>query len=68
MGFSFVSVVARRFGVRPRVISDLFYDRILDDSACPIIAGRRCIPEEYIPEVESKLRERGLIASEAAAS
>ena len=57
-----VSQVARRFGVRPRDVSDLFYARILDDVRCPIVAGRRLIPADYLADVEAVLRERGLVA------
>jgi hypothetical protein len=31
----------------------------LDDSRCPIIAGRRLIPSDYVPEIERVLRESG---------
>jgi hypothetical protein len=64
MGFSFVSEVARRYGVRPRDISDLFYGRVLDDRKCPVVAGRRCIPEDYLSDVEAALRDRGLLTEE----
>ena len=53
-----VSDVARRLGVAPRVISDLFYQRVLDDSACPVVCGRRIIPEAYVSEIERVLRGR----------
>ena len=54
-----VSELARQKGVAPRVISDLFYARRLDDGRCPIIGGRRLIPSDYVPEVERVLREAG---------
>jgi hypothetical protein len=54
-----VSEVARRYSVPPRVISDLFYSRRLDDRRCPIVGGRRLIPEDYLPEVVRVLREAG---------
>lgn len=50
--FFIVSEVARRLGVLPRQISDAFYSRKLDDQLCPIVGGRRMIPESYLPEVE----------------
>ena len=56
-----VSEVARHFGIRPRVISDLFYSRTLDDLVCPIVGGRRIIPHTYIPTIENVLRERGIV-------
>jgi hypothetical protein len=61
-----VSEVARRFGVRPRVIRDLFYQRELSDARCPIIGGRRIIPAEYLPVIERVLRKKGLIVGKAA--
>src|SRR3954447_1438440 len=42
-----VSDVARQHGVRPRDISDLFYNRELSDKKCPVVGGRRLIPPEY---------------------
>ena len=51
-----VSEVARRIGARPKDISDLFYQRKLDDQRCPIVAGRRLIPDDYVPLVETTLR------------
>jgi hypothetical protein len=56
-----VSGVARRFGVAPRVISNLFYRRLLSDGDCPVVDGRRVIPAHYVGTIESLLRDRGLI-------
>jgi hypothetical protein len=56
-----VSQVARQFGIRPRVISDLFYSRILDDTRCPIAGRVRLVPSNYLPRVKRVLSERGLI-------
>jgi hypothetical protein len=56
-----VSEIARRLGCSPRDISDLFYARWLDDCRCPIVGGRRMIPDDYLPEIEEELRRRGLI-------
>lgn len=58
-----VSELARRYGIPPRVISDLFYARILNDQLCPVVGGRRLIPGPYVGEIERLLRERGLIRS-----
>jgi hypothetical protein len=55
MPFRIVSEVARQLGVRPRDISDLFYQRLLDDQRCPIVGGRRLIPEDYIPAIAEAL-------------
>jgi len=62
-----VSEAARRIpGARPKDISDLLYRRKLDDSRCPIVGGRRLIPEDYLPEIERVLREAGYLREEAA--
>jgi hypothetical protein len=55
-----VSEVARRIpGARPKDISDLFYQRKLDDAICPVVGGRRLIPEDYVPEIVAALRAVG---------
>jgi hypothetical protein len=59
--FFTVSELARRHGIAPRHISDLFYARKLNDDGCPVVAGRRLIPESRVAEVESKLREVGVL-------
>lgn len=62
-----VSDAARRISettqseVRPRDISTLFYERIVRDDLCPIIGGRRLIPESYLGVIESALRRRGCL-------
>jgi hypothetical protein len=58
MPYLTVSDVARRLGVRPRDISDLFYSRRLADTHCPVVGGRRLIPEHLLPAIASILRER----------
>jgi hypothetical protein len=68
MHYITVSDVARRIpGARPKDISDLFYQRRLDDYRCPVIGGRRLIPPDYIPEIESALRQAGRLSAEGAA-
>ena len=54
-----VSDVARRLGANPKDISDLFYRRELRDDLCPIIAGRRLIPEGYVEEIDRVLSRHG---------
>jgi len=54
-----VSEVARRLGARPRDISDLFYRRQLSDERCPIVGGRRLIPESYLDVIGMALRRAG---------
>ena len=61
-----VSDVARRLGVEPRRISDLFYARQLCDIRSPIVAGRRLIRESYIPEIEAVLRQQGYLTNRPA--
>ena len=56
-----VSDVARRLGVPPRVISDLFYLRVLDDGLCPVVGGRRLIPDHYVAVIEQVLRDRNVL-------
>jgi len=65
-GFTTVSGLARRLGIPPRKISDQFYSRALDDSRCPIVDGRRLIPETYVPEIKRLLAERGVVLERTA--
>ena len=48
--------------VKPRDISQLFYDRELRDDLCPIIGGRRLIPRDYLPEIVRALRRHRKIS------
>lgn len=57
-----ISALARKNNIAPRKISDLFYARKLDESVCPLIAGRRLIPLTYVPVIEAILRASGVIA------
>jgi hypothetical protein len=54
-----VSEVARQLGACPKDISDLLYRRKLDDEQCPVVGGRRLIPEGYIATIEQALRDAG---------
>lgn len=54
--FLSVSEAARRLGVRPKDISDAFYQRRLRDDLCPIIAGRRLIPDDYLEQIAHTLK------------
>lgn len=54
-----VSEVARRLGANPKDVSDLFYRRRLRDDLCPIVAGRRLIPEDYVGIVAMALKRAG---------
>jgi hypothetical protein len=51
-----ISELADRYGVTPKAISDLFFRRALDPSCCMVKAGRKLIPESYLPTVERALR------------
>jgi len=53
-----VSQAAAELGCRPRDISDLFYQRLLDPDRTILIAGRRAIPREYLPDIRRVLKER----------
>ena len=55
-----VGDVARRLGVRPAVITALFYQRRLSDERCPIVAGRRLIPPDYMDVIALELRQKGI--------
>jgi hypothetical protein len=63
-----VSDVARELSdqfkevIQPRVITDLFYKRLLDDNRCQVLGGRRLIPRDYLAEIRRILTEKGLIA------
>ncbi|MDZ4685012.1 MAG: hypothetical protein SH850_07970 [Planctomycetaceae bacterium] len=64
--FETATTIARQHNIAPRIISDLFYSRHLNDAECPIVNGRRIIPREYVGEVERVLRDRGIIGKREA--
>ncbi|QDV37437.1 hypothetical protein [Tautonia plasticadhaerens] len=63
-----VSDAARELGgrlgvaIRPRDITDLYYLRRLPTEQCPVVSGRRLIPEDHLPLIAQALRDRGRIA------
>ena len=59
MEYLCVSEAARRLRARPKDISDLFYRRALRDDLCPIVAGRRLIPESYLELIRLTLKRAG---------
>lgn len=59
MAYLSVSQAARRLHARPRDISDLFYRRQLRDDLCPIVGGRRLIPEDYLDMIATELARTG---------
>jgi hypothetical protein len=57
-----VGEVARQIpGARPQDITALFYRGELRDDLCPIVAGRRLIPPEYVELIRAALNRRGHI-------
>jgi len=50
--------IEQRFGisVAPRTLSDMLYRRALDAKRCPLQAGRRMIPADYLASIASILR------------
>jgi hypothetical protein len=54
-----VSEAARKLRARPKDITDLFYRRTLRDDLCPIVAGRRLIPESYLDLIRAALKRAG---------
>lgn len=68
MSFISVSDCARELGARPRDISDLFYQRILDDATCPIVSNRRLIPRTYMPVIKEALAKRGWLLDQREAA
>lgn len=66
MPYLSVSEAARRLKARPKDISDLFYCRRLRDDLCPIVAGRRLIPEDYLDRIAQVLkRERRPVGNDS---
>jgi hypothetical protein len=61
-------VSARLGGVPRRVLSDGFYTGLLDAARCPLVSGRRLIPEDYLPELEETLRRVGKLPEPAVVS
>jgi hypothetical protein len=61
VGESMMSVgeAARRLGAKPVDITAGFYRGNLRDDLCPIVAGRRLIPESFLPQIESFLKRNG---------
>ena len=55
--------LSRELGVtvNPRWITTLFYERRLRTDLCPIVGGRRLIPQSYLPMIAMALRRRGII-------
>jgi hypothetical protein len=67
MTYLSVSEAARRLGARPKDISDLFYRRVLRDDLCPIVTGRRLIPDAYLDVLRAALKRAGRPVADDAA-
>lgn len=59
-----VGQAADRLGVPPRAITSAFYDRKLDTDRCPLMAGRRMIPIDYLDGIAFELRRLGKLPRE----
>ena len=59
-----VGQVARIIGTRPTDITNAFPLRQLRDDLCPVVAGRRQIPERYVPMIEAALRRAGKLPTQ----
>ena len=55
-----VGDAARQLGVKPRQITQVFYERRLRDDLCPIVGGRRLIPPSYVAVIAMELRRKGI--------
>lgn len=51
-----VGEAARRLGEPPKRITDGFYRGWFDSARCPVVSGRRQIPEGYLEEMRAALR------------
>jgi hypothetical protein len=58
-----VRSIAERRGVEvpPTKLSNLFYQRKLSSSRCPVVCGVRRIPADYLPAIEAVLEARGVL-------
>lgn len=54
-----VSEAARLMNSKPRDLTNLFYNRQLRDDLCPLVSGRRVIPESYLKNIAMELRRGG---------
>lgn len=54
-----VSEAARLLGVKPKDITNLFYNRRIRDDLAPIVGGRRLIPKKLLTVIEMELRRAG---------
>ena len=65
MKLSSVGEVAKVLGVRPSRITQLFYEGRVRDDRCPVVAGRRLIPDDMVTVIAMELRRKGLTVNDA---
>ncbi len=58
--YTTVGDIARRHGVRPSQVTQLFTERRIPEDLCPVISGRRLIPIQIIPAIVAELRRKGI--------
>ncbi len=63
-----VGGVAKLLNVRPTQISQLYTERRLSDEHCPVVAGRRLIPPDYISIIAMELRRKGIEVADVQAA
>ena len=62
-----ITQAAEQLGVKPKVLSDLFWLRELDRERCPLIGRTRAIPPDYLPEIRAILVAKGKLPQTAEA-
>jgi len=62
--FLSVGEVSRRIGARPQDVTTAFYRGLLRDDLCPLVGGRRLIPESYVDLIAMALKRAGKLAQE----
>lgn len=54
--FLTAGAAADRIGATPKDVSDAIYRRRVDVSRCPVVAGRRLIPTDLLPELRKAIK------------
>ena len=52
-----IGEAALRLNATPKQLTDGMYRRWFDNIRCPIVSGRRMIPEDYLDEMSAVLRQ-----------
>jgi hypothetical protein len=66
MPYDTVGTLSRLWGVSPKILSDLFHQKKLDQDRCLLVSGRRLIPRDYRPEIRATLVQLGYLKEESA--